>query len=159
MGPMSSFEEQKKMADFVASAKKDNPSCVLLGGRIPKSSDLKGSFFEPTVLVQVPMTSKVMTEEVFGPIMVINSVKDMDEALKYANATCYGLGASVWTNDLRQAKKAIEGFEVGIVWVNQHTKVLPELPFGGIKESGFGRENGYQILDDYLETKTVVFKF
>ena len=158
-GPLSSFEEQKKMIEYVESVRKEKASSVLIGGNVPPNSDPKGSFFEPAVLIQVPMTSRVMTEEVFGPIMVINSVKDMDEALKYSNETQFGLGASVWTNDLRQAKKAIEGFDVGIVWVNQHMKMLPELPFGGVKESGFGRENGYQMLNEYMETKTVVFIF
>lgn len=160
MGPLSSQKELENMIRFVSSVRDENPKAILTGGNVLKSESFSnGFFFEPTVLSGISLDSSVMTEEVFGPLLVIHPVKDMDEALKCANQTRYGLGGSVWTNDLKQAKKAIEGLDVGIVWVNQHTKVLPELPFGGVKESGFGRENGYEILKDYLETKTVVFKF
>ena len=159
MGPLSSEESRNLISGFVKSAEKEG-SQILTGGKIPSGAAFeKGFFFEPTVIVNVPKNSRLLFEEIFGPIMVINPVKDLDEAIAAANHSEFGLGASIWTNDIRRAKKGIEELNAGIVWVNQHTKVLPELPFGGIKESGFGRENGYQVLDDYLETKTIVLKF
>ena len=159
MGPLSSAESRNLISNFIKSAEGDG-SQILTGGKIPSGTSFeKGFFFEPTVIVNVPAHSRLLTEEVFGPIMVINPVKDLDEAIDAANDSSFGLGASIWTNDIRRAKKGIEELEAGIIWVNQHTKVLPELPFGGVKESGFGRENGYEVLNDYLETKTIVLKF
>lgn len=159
MGPLSSAGGQKQMIEFVASAKAEGAK-ILAGGKIPEGDEFKnGYFFEPTVITNVPPSSRLFKEEVFGPIMVINPVSDLDEAIFEANHSDFGLGASIWTNDIHRAKRGFEELEAGIVWVNQHTKVLPELPFGGVKDSGFGRENGYESLNDYLETKTVVFKF
>ncbi|MDL2261784.1 aldehyde dehydrogenase family protein [Methanimicrococcus sp. OttesenSCG-928-J09] len=163
MGPLSSAAGRKQMAEYAESARLEGAQ-IRAGGKIPTGiaddSEFKsGFFFEPTVITNVPKNSRLLKEEVFGPIMIINPVKDLDEAILEANNTNFGLGASIWTNDIRRAKRGVEELEAGIVWVNQHTKVLPELPFGGVKDSGFGRENGYAVLNDYLETKTAVFKF
>ncbi|MCL2863660.1 MAG: aldehyde dehydrogenase family protein [Methanimicrococcus sp.] len=168
MGPLSCEESRKKIIGFVEAAQKEGAE-ILCGGKIPAgvagvagvegAEFEKGCFFEPTVIVNVPKESRLLKEEVFGPVMVILPVKDLDEAIAKANNSDFGLGASVWTNDIRRAKKAAEELEAGVVWVNQHAKVLPELPFGGVKDSGLGRENGYEVLNDYLETKAVVFKF
>ena len=159
MGPLSSEDGLKEMIEFVENARSKGAQ-IRFGGVVPKGAEFEnGYFFEPTVITNAPKGSRVLLEEVFGPIMVINPVKDLDEAIFEANNTNFGLGASIWTNDLNRAKRGVEELEAGIVWVNQHTKVLPELPFGGVKESGFGRENGYEALNGYLETKTVVFKF
>ncbi|MDV0447144.1 Phenylacetaldehyde dehydrogenase [Methanosarcinaceae archaeon Ag5] len=138
---------------------------ILTGGNVLKADrsgkPLNGYFFEPTVVALAPdrsKTSVLLREEIFGPVMVLVPVKDLNDAIERSNDTIYGLGASVWTNNLKQAKTAVEQLDVGIVWVNQHARVLPSLPFGGVKESGIGRENGEQVLNDYLETKTVVLK-
>ncbi|WNY27076.1 aldehyde dehydrogenase family protein [Methanolapillus ohkumae] len=133
---------------------------VLAGGKVPQlTGNLKGGFFiEPTVVSDISNDSVLLTEEIFGPIMVLVPVKDLDEAVLRANDTKFGLGASVWTNDLKRVQKAVQELKAGVVWVNQHSRVLPSLPFGGVKESGLGRENGYRVLEDYLETKTVVIK-
>jgi len=159
MGPLSCEESRNRIMDFVETAQKEGAE-ILCGGKIPAGAEFeKGCFFEPTVIVNVPKDSRLLKEEVFGPVMVILPVKDLDEAIAKANNSDFGLGASVWTNDIRRAKRAAGELEAGIVWVNQHAKVLPELPFGGVKDSGLGRENGYEVLNDYLETKAVVFKF
>ena len=159
MGPLNSKEGQAEMKKYVSIAKSEGAQ-ILAGGNIPTNAEFQnGSFFEPTVIVRLPKNSRLLAEEIFGPIMIINPVKDLDEALIDANNTNFGLGASIWTNDIRRAKRGAEELNAGVVWVNQHSKVLPELSFGGVKESGFGRENGYNVLNDYLETKTVVLKF
>lgn len=159
IGPLSYAQSRKKMIEFVEEARTEGAN-IRIGGEIPEGDEfVNGYFFEPTVITNVPANSCLLREEVFGPIMVINPVKDLDEAIAAANNTNFGLGASIWTNSLNNAKRCVEELEAGVVWVNQHAKVLPELPFGGVKDSGFGRENGYEVLNDYLETKTVVFKF
>lgn len=159
LGPLSYAESRQKIMAYAQTAKKEGAD-ILCGGKIPDGEEYnKGYFFEPTVIVRVPQTSRLLKEEVFGPLMIINPVKDLDEAIAEANRSDFGLGASIWTNDMRRAKRGIEELDAGVVWVNQHAKVLPELPFGGMKDSGFGRENGYEALNDYLETKTVIFKF
>ena len=159
MGPLSSKHARDEMIEYIKAAKAEGVQ-ILAGGNVPDSAALQnGAFFEPTVIVRAPPNSGLLTEEIFGPIMVINPVSDLEEAIIEANNTVFGLGASIWTNDIRRAKIGVEKLNAGVVWVNQHAKVLPELPFGGVKESGFGRENGYAVLNDYLETKTVVLKF
>ncbi len=96
------------------------------------------------------------TEEVFGPALPIWRVSDLDEAIKRANASQFGLGSSVWTRDLHRARQAAERIEAGYTWINSRTKVYDELPFGGWKSSGYGKEHGEEALDFYTETKSVV---
>jgi succinate-semialdehyde dehydrogenase/glutarate-semialdehyde dehydrogenase len=96
-------------------------------------------------------------EEVFGPALPIWRVSDLDEAIERANASQFGLGSSVWTRDLRRAREAAERIEAGYTWINSRTKVYDELPFGGWKSSGYGKEHGAEAFDFYTETKSVVF--
>ena len=96
------------------------------------------------------------TEEVFGPALPIWRVRDLDEAIERANASRFGLGSSVWTRDLARARTAAERIEAGYTWINSRTKVYDELPFGGWKSSGYGKEHGEEAFDFYTETKSVV---
>ena len=91
-------------------------------------------------------------------MLPIVTVRDRDEAIEEANRSIYGLGASIWTKELDRIRMGCEQLNAGIIWVNQHLKVAPEVPFGGVKESGFGRENGPDILSEYLETRTIMLK-
>ena len=116
-----------------------------------------GFFYLPTVVVDPPHDAPMATEEVFGPALPIWRVRDLDEAIQRANASQFGLGSSVWTKDLQRARQAAERIEAGYTWINSRTKVYDELPFGGWKSSGYGKEHGEEAFDYYTETKSVVF--
>ncbi len=97
-----------------------------------------------------------MSDEVFGPVLPVMIVKDLDEAIERANDTRYGLGSSIWTKNIERTMIACERLESGITWVNNHMRVPPEMPFGGIKDSGLGRENGIEAVDQYTEIKSIL---
>src|SRR5947209_2073069 len=116
----------------------------------------KGFFFEPAVVAGAPEDSRVMREEVFGPVLPVLRFSDFDDALRRANDTPYGLGSSLWTHDARLIHRAAQEIESGMTWVNQIHYGYDELPFGGVKASGFGKEHGIEALDSYVEIKSVV---
>ena len=111
----------------------------------------------PTVVADPDHDSPMATEEVFGPALPIWRVRDLDEAIERANASQFGLGSSVWTRDLQRARHAAERIEAGYTWINSRTKVYDELPFGGWKSSGYGKEHGEEAFHYYTESKSVVF--
>jgi succinate-semialdehyde dehydrogenase/glutarate-semialdehyde dehydrogenase len=108
------------------------------------------------VVVDVPPDSRLATEEVFGPVLPVWRVEDLDEAVARANDTAYGLGSSIWTRDAVAIDRATRELEAGVTWVNQLHYGFDELPFGGTKQSGLGREHGLQALEEYTELKSVV---
>jgi succinate-semialdehyde dehydrogenase/glutarate-semialdehyde dehydrogenase len=130
---------------------------VLAGGKRPEGAAFaKGNFYSPTLLVDVDEKSKVVLEEVFGPALPIMRVKDVDEAIEKANNSIYGLGSSIWTRNLDRATLAADRLEAGYTWINSPQIIFDELPFGGVKQSGLGKEHGEEALDYYMETKSVV---
>jgi succinate-semialdehyde dehydrogenase/glutarate-semialdehyde dehydrogenase len=130
---------------------------VLAGGKRPEGAAFaKGNFYSPTLLVDVDEKSRMVQEEVFGPALPIMRVKDLDEAIEKANNSIYGLGSSIWTRDLDKATLAAERLEAGYTWINSPQIIFDELPFGGVKQSGLGKEHGEEALDYYMETKSVV---
>jgi succinate-semialdehyde dehydrogenase/glutarate-semialdehyde dehydrogenase len=132
---------------------------LLTGGSAPEDPELAGGFFyEPTVVLDPPHDSPMATEEVFGPALPIWRVSDFEEAIERANASQFGLGSSVWTRDLARAREAAERIEAGYTWINSRTKVYDELPFGGWKSSGYGKEHGEEAFDYYTESKSVVLR-
>jgi succinate-semialdehyde dehydrogenase/glutarate-semialdehyde dehydrogenase len=130
---------------------------VLAGGKRPTDEAFaKGNFYLPTLLVDVDESSRAVHEEVFGPALPIMRVKDLDEAILRANSSIYGLGSSIWTRDLDKATEAADRLEAGYTWINSPQIIFDELPFGGVKQSGLGKEHGEEALDYYMETKSVV---
>jgi len=115
-----------------------------------------GNFYAPTLITDLEPDSRLLTEEVFGPVLPIVRFENLEEAIGMANSTRFGLGASIWTNDIKNASKAIDEIRSGILWVNRHSRIPPEVPFGGDKNSGIGRENGLNALEQYLIEKTVI---
>jgi succinate-semialdehyde dehydrogenase/glutarate-semialdehyde dehydrogenase len=156
VGPMFEKKALGSTQALIDDAKKVG-SRLLTGGKRSDKFD-KGYFFEPTVLTDVPQSAKLMTEEPFAPVMPILDFSDLDGVIKAANNTRYGLAAYVFTNDLTTAWKMAEGIEAGIIGINDPVPATPQCPFGGMKESGMGRELGHEGLDAYLETKYVAFK-
>lgn len=156
MGPLHTnvqrVEVEAQVADAVAKGAQ-----VLAGGKRPAGNGFDlGYYLEPTVLANVPPDSRMVKEEVFGPALPVWRVKDLEEAIEMANNSPYGLGASIFTRDLKRARDAAEQLEAGNVWVNSLHIGFDEMPFGGVKESGLGREHGPEALDYYLEPKGVV---
>jgi len=159
MGPINNRKQWEYIKELVAEVEEKNEGKIITGGNVPEGSAYsKGYFFEPTLIVDVPEDSRLLKEEVFGPVLPVVRVKNLDEAIEAANNSCYGLGASIWTKNIDQARIGCEKLNAGIIWLNQHLKVAPEAPFGGIKESGIGRENGPAALSEYLDLKTLMLK-
>jgi succinate-semialdehyde dehydrogenase/glutarate-semialdehyde dehydrogenase len=157
MGPLHTATQRDEVAGQVRRTL-DQGGTLLTGGGPPEDPDCSGGFFyAPTVVIDPPHDSPMATEEVFGPALPIWRVADLDEAIARANASPFGLGSSVWTRDLARARQAAERIEAGYTWINSRTKVYDELPFGGWKSSGYGKEHGMEAFDYYTETKSVVF--
>jgi succinate-semialdehyde dehydrogenase/glutarate-semialdehyde dehydrogenase len=129
---------------------------LLIGGGVGAGGSDRGYFLEPAVIASPAVESRVMREEVFGPVLPVLRYMDFDDAIRLANDTPYGLGSSIWTHDVRLIHRAAQEIESGMTWVNQIHYGYDELPFGGVKASGFGKEHGVEALDSYAELKSVV---
>lgn len=148
LGPLVHAQHAARVAGFVAEAQAEGAE-VLAGGVTD------GAFHAPTVITGAGAGCRLMRDEIFGPVVAITPFDEIEEALVMANDTAYGLAASVWTESLSAAHRVSAAIRAGTVWVNCHSIFSPELPKGGLKESGWGVENGSQGLENYLETKTV----
>ena len=126
---------------------------VVLGGEVP---DGTGAFYPPTVLAGVDGAATVAQEEIFGPVVAITRFEDEQDAVRLANDSRYGLMATVWTGDPARGHRLARRIQAGTIAVNHPYSAFPGIPFGGYKESGFGRELGLETLDEYLETKSVL---
>ncbi|QSZ66527.1 aldehyde dehydrogenase [Methanofollis aquaemaris] len=153
MGPLNNAAGLERIEGVVEDVREEAE--ILTGGRHPGG---KGFFYEPTLITGLPADAPTLREEVFGPVLPVVEVEDLDEAVEAANSTRYGLGASIWTKEIGRAERGCRDLEAGIVWVNQHLKVPPETPFGGVKWSGTGRENGLHALERYTEEKALLIR-
>lgn len=159
VGPLHTAAQRAEVEDQVADAVKRGAR-ILTGGKRPEGEQFaKGNFYLPTLLVDVDENSKVVTEEVFGPALPVMRVKNFDEAIEKANSSIFGLGSSIWTRNVHRANEAAERLEAGYTWVNSPQIIFDELPFGGVKQSGLGKEHGNEALDYYTETKSVVYAY
>jgi succinate-semialdehyde dehydrogenase / glutarate-semialdehyde dehydrogenase len=151
VGPLIDDGQRSKVAELVEDAIGRGAKAVV-GGH---TRDGAGYFYDPTVLTDVPEDAKLLKEEIFGPVAPVKGFADEDEAIAAANNTEYGLVAYVYTNNLKRALRVVERLETGMVGLNQGMVSNAGAPFGGIKQSGFGREGGYEGIEEYLETKYV----
>jgi len=151
MGPLVSKEQQERVLNYIESGRKEGASIAAGGEAVAHP----GYYVKPTVLVSVKPQMKVVREEIFGPVVVAQRFDDLDEVVRAANDSPYGLGASIWTNNLSAAHRLIPRIKAGTVWVNCHNMLDPNMPFGGFKSSGIGREHGRAVMDLYTELKSV----
>ena len=154
MGPLVSDEQFQRVTGYIKSGK-DEGAEVVAGGQT--GSDNGGYFVQPTVLTKTNPDMKVVREEIFGPVVCATPITDadLDVIAREANNTNYGLAASVWTRDISKANKLAKRIRAGTVWINCHNVFDASLPFGGYKESGWGREMGEVVLNNYTEVKAV----
>jgi len=159
MGPLNSPEGRERIASAVRMTQERGEGTVVMGGGIPRGAACAdGWFFEPTLVADVAPKAPVWCKEVFGPVLPVMRAESFNDAVAIANASEYGLGASVWTRNLDTAFQGAESLQVGVVWVNQHLRLPPDVPFGGVKQSGVGRENGADALEQYTRTKTILIR-
>jgi succinate-semialdehyde dehydrogenase/glutarate-semialdehyde dehydrogenase len=156
MGPLHLEYQRQEIEEQVEDARSRGATITLGGARPEGEAFSRGNFYLPTLIEDAPWDSRVVREEVFGPVLPVFRFTDLDEAIDRANDSVYGLGASIWTRDLVKANRAIDRLQAGNVWVNSLHYGYDELPFGGVKASGVGREHGPEALDYYLEPKGVV---
>ena len=152
MGPLNAARHRDALEEQLQSAVDAGAKVAYQG----ETNGNKGFFFPPTIVENAPHDSRVVKEETFGPLLPVFRVSNIDEAIGLANDSSYGLGSSIWTYNVRYIHKAAQEIEAGMTWVNQIHYGYDELPFGGVKDSGIGREHGPEALESYLESKSVV---
>jgi aminomuconate-semialdehyde/2-hydroxymuconate-6-semialdehyde dehydrogenase len=160
MGSVISKNHFKKIMSYIQSAKKDGGKILAGGKQVKRKGRCKeGHFIEPTIIEGLDASCKINQEEVFGPVVTLIPFKSEDEALQIANGTPYGLASMIWTQDITRATSVAQKIQTGIVWVNCWLVRDLRTPFGGMKNSGLGREGGWEALRFFTEAKNVCIKF
>ncbi|MED1644418.1 aldehyde dehydrogenase family protein [Brevibacillus agri] len=157
MGPVVSQSQLDLVAEYCEIGRREGT--IITGGHRLSGGDFdRGYFFAPTIIDELPSQCRVVREEIFGPVLAVQSFSSEEEALAMANDTDFGLSAGVWTNDLNRAMRMSKGIKAGTVWINTYNKNFPEAEFGGYKQSGLGRTRGIDGLMEYCETKHIHFE-
>ncbi|EXJ95887.1 hypothetical protein A1O1_01012 [Capronia coronata CBS 617.96] len=150
-GPLADKKQFERVMSFLEAGKAEGIQILAGGERLGD----KGAFVQPTVLLNPDLKSRVYTDEIFGPVISVKTFQTEEEAIRLANDTTYGLGSSIFTSDIPRALRVASKIEAGAVGINQAFKTSPQVPFGGVKQSGYGRESGYEGLRGYLHAKTI----
>src|SRR6266545_2400185 len=153
LGSLVSEAQRENVERYVESGRSEGAKLVAGGNRVSLAG--KGAFFEATVFDAVSPEMKIAREEIFGPVLATLTFRDEHEAIAIGNSTIYGLAAAVWSRDVKKALRAARALKAGTVWVNAYNLYDPGLPFGGYKQSGFGRERGHYALEEYTQVKSV----
>jgi len=154
MGPVISASHLASIENKVARGRADGARIVTGGRRLTR----EGYFFEPTLLTDAPPTSAVLSEEIFGPVLCASPFDSEGEAVRAANDTRYPLAGSAWTRDLSRAHRIADAVEAGLFWINDHGRPDVAIPFGGFRESGWGREHGRESVESYTELKSIMVR-
>lgn len=156
MGPVASIVQRDRILSMIADAKTDGAQ-LAAGGGAPKDGTLAGgAFVEPTIFTNVAPDSRLAQEEVFGPVLAVTTFSSDEEAVTIANGTDFGLASGLWTQNVQRAHRVARDLIAGTVWINTYRYSAAQAPFGGVKQSGYGRERGLEALDEYLRTKNVL---
>ena len=158
IGPLVSETQLERVTGYLEAGKREGARPLSGGERSQEGELAKGYFVPPTVFAGVRDDMKIAQEEIFGPVISAIPFMDVDEIIRRANATPFGLGSGVWTQDLTKAHRLARGIRAGSVWVNCYQAMDPAMPFGGYKMSGYGRESGLQHVEEYLNVKAVFIK-
>ena len=158
MGPLTSKLHQQRVLDYSRIAVEEGGE-IICGGKVPDDPALAGGCFVEPTIVRAEMKHRVCQEEVFGPFVTVTTFKDDAEALEMANSVIYGLGSGLWTQNLARAHRFARDIKAGMVWINSYKVVHPASPFGGVGESGYGREMGFEVMHEYTQPKSVWVNF